>query len=316
VTGIDFSLTPLPSLEDSISGNVKDESGNGVPSRVVAIPENRLPLHRIARFSHTDAEGNFMIGGLAAGEYLVLAVPFSGYAPAFYKKDAFGIIHANDADIVQVDGDVTDINIGVVPILSIGPCRLAGRTTTSDGGGLEGVNVFVTSGSGDIVGYGLSEAGGNYTVEGMPGGSLTVAVDREGYSAANASVEIPAGAFEATADVVLTPEGTVGVETGARVPSTYSLNQNYPNPFNPSTTISFDMPVGGNVLLNVFNVLGQRVATLANGPVEAGVHAVTWNGRDVAGRQVAPGLYLCRLTVTAGNGREVYSGIRKMLLTK
>jgi photosystem II stability/assembly factor-like uncharacterized protein len=60
-------------------------------------------------------------------------------------------------------------------------------------------------------------------------------------------------------------------------PSSYSLSQNYPNPFNPATTISFSLKKRSNVELSVYNLLGQKVATIVNGSLEAGEHTVNFN---------------------------------------
>ena len=75
----------------------------------------------------------------------------------------------------------------------------------------------------------------------------------------------------------------------------------YPNPFNPSTTIRFDLPEAGEVELAVYNVRGQRVATLAKGMCDQGEHAIKWDGLDHRGTGVSSGVYLCRLTVGAQN---------------
>jgi len=83
--------------------------------------------------------------------------------------------------------------------------------------------------------------------------------------------------------------------------STFALRQNVPNPFNPRTRIAFDVPDGGGaVRLTVYDVSGRRVATLAEGPREAGVHTVEWNGRDSRGRAVASGVYFYRLETPRG----------------
>jgi Secretion system C-terminal sorting domain len=74
------------------------------------------------------------------------------------------------------------------------------------------------------------------------------------------------------------------------VPSQYVLYQNYPNPFNPTTTIKFNLPQAGEVNLTVYNVLGQKVMTLANGMLEAGFHSVEFNASNLAS-----GTYIYRL---------------------
>ena len=79
------------------------------------------------------------------------------------------------------------------------------------------------------------------------------------------------------------------------LPEGFFLGQNYPNPFNPSTNIPYQLPASTHVRLEVFNVLGQHLATLAEGVQSAGFHTARWDGTDVAGRAVAAGVYLYRL---------------------
>ncbi|MBK6767133.1 MAG: T9SS type A sorting domain-containing protein [bacterium] len=80
------------------------------------------------------------------------------------------------------------------------------------------------------------------------------------------------------------------------LPTEISLMQNYPNPFNPETTIEFTLPNRSNLTLEVFDVLGRNVATLAQGYFESGLHSVHWNGRNSAGISVPSGIYFCRLS--------------------
>ena len=84
-----------------------------------------------------------------------------------------------------------------------------------------------------------------------------------------------------------------------------------PNPFNPQTTIEYALAADGPVRLEVFSVDGRRVAVLVDGPQAAGSHSATWQGRDSAGRAVASGTYMYRLTTPDG---EVLSG--RMALVK
>ena len=99
---------------------------------------------------------------------------------------------------------------------------------------------------------------------------------------------------------------TTGVASHrSETPRAYLLEQNYPNPFNPSTTMRYALPHRSHVTLSVFNMLGQQVATLVNGDIEAGYHEAKF---DATG--LASGVYIYRFT--AGS----YASARKMLLIK
>lgn len=75
----------------------------------------------------------------------------------------------------------------------------------------------------------------------------------------------------------------------------FSLEQNYPNPFNPSTKISYRLPVASEVVLEIYNLLGQKIATLVSQKQAAGEYSVTWDGTDDAGRLVSTGAYIYRM---------------------
>nr|MBD3288113.1 T9SS type A sorting domain-containing protein [candidate division KSB1 bacterium] len=80
-------------------------------------------------------------------------------------------------------------------------------------------------------------------------------------------------------------------------PQTLNLAQNYPNPFNPETKITYELPENSNVLLEVYNLAGQKVATLVNAQQHAGRQEVIWNGKDFSGIDMPSGVYLYRLHV-------------------
>lgn len=80
-----------------------------------------------------------------------------------------------------------------------------------------------------------------------------------------------------------------GSKTGEII-GDFALEQNYPNPFNPSTTIPFELKHDAQVVLEVYNLLGQRVETLVDGPLSAGRHEVPWNARDLPS-----GMYVYRM---------------------
>ena len=88
------------------------------------------------------------------------------------------------------------------------------------------------------------------------------------------------------------------VASEAAAPTAFALGANYPNPFNPATTIPLAVPDGAkNVDLTIYNVLGQPLRRVWTGPLAAGEHRLTWDGRDAQGRPVATGVYVYRLQV-------------------
>jgi hypothetical protein len=96
----------------------------------------------------------------------------------------------------------------------------------------------------------------------------------------------------------------------SELPTEFALQQNYPNPFNPSTTVSYALPAASDVRIAVYNVLGEQVATLANGVQEAGFYTVQWNGVDSHGQHVTSGVYF--LTMRAGE----FTAMKKMMMVK
>lgn len=95
------------------------------------------------------------------------------------------------------------------------------------------------------------------------------------------------------------------VENNNERPVRVDLAQNYPNPFNPTTQIQYTLPESGHVRLDVFNMMGQRVATVVNENVSAGTHTVNFDATDLSS-----GIYLYRLQ----SGSETLT--RKMTLIK
>ena len=87
------------------------------------------------------------------------------------------------------------------------------------------------------------------------------------------------------------------------IPKSFSLAQNYPNPFNPSTKIKFDLPKPETIIIEVYNIIGQKIQTLLNKSMPAGYHEVEFNGRNLSS-----GVYLYR--IDAGGLQNV----KKMIL--
>jgi hypothetical protein len=93
-------------------------------------------------------------------------------------------------------------------------------------------------------------------------------------------------------------------------PKVFELSNNYPNPFNPSTEIQFSVPKTANISLIIYNLLGQRVRTLAQGVYAQGQYRVTWDGRGEFGQTLASGVYFSRLETGS------IALVKKMLMMK
>ena len=94
------------------------------------------------------------------------------------------------------------------------------------------------------------------------------------------------------------------------LPDEFELHQKYPNPFKSSNTIEFDLKRRARIRLEIFNILGEAVATLADVTLSPGKHVYQWHGHDTGGEPVSSGVYLYRLKTSD------MSITRKMVLMK
>ena len=92
------------------------------------------------------------------------------------------------------------------------------------------------------------------------------------------------------------------------LPKLFEMKQNYPNPFNPNTIIELSIPKYQHVSLFIYNILGRHIRTLHSGPLRAGIHEISWDGRSDNGAKVSSGIYFYQLN--AGNFIET----KKMIL--
>ena len=103
-------------------------------------------------------------------------------------------------------------------------------------------------------------------------------------------------------------ELSIGYET--TIPELFALHQNYPNPFNPITTFRYDLPEQATVNINIYDMLGRKIAQLVRSRQEAGDRSVQWNATDMYGKSVSAGIYLYQ--IQAGE----FVQTRKMVLLK
>jgi hypothetical protein len=295
-SGYDFTFFQPSS---KVKGIVKDENGSSLMGINVAIHSQTGSLYREAK---TDNAGLFQIGlstaDLATGPWILSTNsntgPFtttelqgwsqiSSIPPndSVYRELTIYHVNASIRGHITVDGLPPGIPLWVVAL----NVDTAQAMTMSDS--LTGS--FFIPVSDKISSYSISLNNTPFNWQYAP---------------------VTASAWDSTVTLVISTNGVKGQPKG--VPATYSLAQNYPNPWNPTTTISYGLPSESRVSLRIYNLLGELVATLADGVQPAGYRFAIWNGTNRSS-----GVYFYRLdAVSTGKPLKTFTQMKKMLLIK
>ena len=153
----------------------------------------------------------------------------------------------------------------------------------------------------------LPESG---TIEQNESEEIVMWVNPEGLSDGSYNANLILNSNDPDASSVNIPvifEVTTGLEDlySNKIPQTYSLGQNYPNPFNPVTHIQYGLPKTGDVKIEIYNILGQKIKTLLNKQMPAGYHEVEFNAQNLSS-----GVYLYRIEASE------FQDVKKMILLK
>jgi hypothetical protein len=105
------------------------------------------------------------------------------------------------------------------------------------------------------------------------------------------------------------------VEIEISLPGNYDLSQNFPNPFNPSTKINYTLPYDSKVILEIYNINGERIGQLVNEEQSAGYYSVDFSASSI-NRNISSGVYFYRITAVNKVMGNNFSSIKKMVLLK
>jgi hypothetical protein len=264
----------------------------------------------------TDENGDYSIMGLRSGDWNIFCWGDTLYAYEWYNNKN----NWNTADNIAVTAPATVSDIDFT--LPIGG-SISGIVYDEGSSPLAGCNVAAYETSlvwgGIAVKDDESSADGSYRISGLRTGSYWVEASTECeeqwwdhassvLEADLVNVTMPGNTPNINFNVPSAAEDE-GEETAIR-PTDFKLEQNYPNPFNPETEIEYTLHRPAYVILQIYNLLGQKVKTLVNERQTIGSFLIVWDGKNTKGREVTSGIYFYRLEV---NG---VSQTRRMVLLK
>ncbi len=198
--------------------------------------------------------------------------------------------------------DFGEVNLGETltedfTIFNLGSAELSGLVTTPEGFAVNLVNR-------DEVAFSL-QAGEQVVVE--------ISFTPEEAVVYSGNIEISSNDPGQPLIEILVSGTGVGTDSGNQlIPAVTELYGNYPNPFNPDTKISYGLKTNSKVRLTIYNIKGQKIKNLVNETQEAGIHNITWTGRDENNKQVTSGVYFYEFYVEDSD----YTSVKKMILLK
>lgn len=293
---------------DLNADGVRDNGEPGLPGW-----EIRLLSASDTLVATTDSTGAFQFTDLFPGEYVVAEVLQPGWVQSVPADTVYRI--AITPGELRQDVDFGNWQPGSIRGMKWEDGDSSG-TQNGDEAGFPGWQIWLEgtlAGGVMITDTTTTDSLGRYAFTDLQPGRYRIGeVARSGYR-----LTFPAGAIYDTVLVSgaliehlnfanMSTITAVDVPGGVSTPTTFELQQNYPNPFNPSTQIKYGLPKAGHVRLEVYDVLGQRVAVLIDGEKAAGYYDVTFFAPGMPS-----GLYFYRLSV---DGKLLLS--RKMLLLR
>jgi len=276
-TAFDFILPEVPKI--NLTGRVINGSGQGLADIELNFADTLDGSRIFVADNLTDSAGYYHFL-TPIGSFHAEVAPLRG---SHYAGTALGVVTFSQdttwSDIILDDGFI----FSALVLDPLGqPVQNVDFDFISEGTGL---TVFTPHDNTDIAGTAdVTVAPGVYAIQlAPPSGSLYESQLLAGFAiAANTSVTI----FLA--------------ESGGTPPADFILKRNFPNPFNEGTSISYILFVETPVSINIFNILGQRVAVIDRGLQSPGYYLATWDAKDSRGKAAASGLYYYRLKTSKG----------------
>lgn len=317
-----FFLDEIETTDISFEGDLIDEiSAARLSDKIVIVRKGKHNptklsidnLNNIDRnyIAITDQHGHYKIENiLIGGSYYIMALPDS-FIPGYYNYAMNHQPFWQNADSVATNGMMSGLDIVVHRDSSLGGGKVHGMIQMTNGEEklVEDALLYAVSKENKLISYSLSSQGGKFKINDLPYGRYKILSQKFGYPDSESDF------FDITEKSDSIDNINLNIITSLishEISITdYKLYQNYPNPFNPSTTIQFEIPTGiehglQSVKLNLYDMLGKKIATLIDKQMSSGIYKVTFN----SGNRLASGTYIYQLKA----GNRLLS--KKMILLK
>jgi hypothetical protein len=294
-------MSQIINFDFSVSGSVLNPLSGAVLNKGVVVIRKGTHTPTLQKVDSTllspvyatfiNGDGSYNVTVDDSGYYFVQG--YSDYfLPTYYNNQNTPSLFWQNSDSIFISSAESNKNLYLSRDSSYGAGNVYGKIFLSPPGGndFEGITLLAKStNNAGYYSYNFSKEDGAYGVSNLPYGSYQIVAQKIGYENAISDVFTISQLNPANYDINLSFNLT-DVENEKVIPGDLKLNPNYPNPFNPSTTISFSLPNTDLVKIKVYNLLGEEIAVLTNGVLNAGIHKVTFNASGLAS-----GIYIVTL---------------------
>ncbi len=285
IGGIVCDIVSDETLSEAI---VVIRKGDHTPTKTLATEENMFRSYSVK----TNSKGEYKINNIqTAGNYYIQA--FAGhYLPGYFNYEFNYSGFWQDADSIDIYGNESNKNIYLERDSSYGAGTAKGfvRQNNNQSDSLNYALIFAVGNSNKkIYNYSFSQSSRSFELPSLPSGDYYLQTDLVDFESSTSSVFT----IDTTQDTVQNIELILlptSVEKITTIPNDFSLSQNYPNPFNPTTTIEFLIVKPSNVVLSIYNLLGQKVSMLINDHYESGLYKINFDAS-----KLSSGIYIYQL---------------------
>lgn len=301
---LDYEISSVSATDNKVIGKVLSQVTGVSKQATIVLIDSELKrgtggghTYRKCRSVVTDTNGVFIFDNLAdSPPSALLAIPMdSRLAPQYYHSSG-GRSNFRESEELSPLGTVQNVNFELRSTSRSGIGTYYGQVVVRKGSvrtPLPGSLIFAErERDGSIAGYAITDSTGWYSINGLDPDNYLLYADHPEYSYTayfseakpSKTMPVPMTYISSTdlnrvvdVDFViddLRPPTGVG---DPPLPTSVQLYRNYPNPFNPSTEIRFSLPERRHVTLRVINALGETVATLVEGMIDAGLHTTPFN---------------------------------------